>query len=211
MKVARVFAVVFAVVGMVLLLVCPIVFLANRNSPVKITESPQGALVCSETLAAGVNEGNYAAIAEVLYGQPKLGAGDVPADGYTALLWETFRSEMTFSYSSKLYLLDGELARDAVITVPDIARILELVEKEATALLEQQAQAAEDPRAVFTAEGGYRPELMEQALQNALGRVLQGEVPCISCNVTVKLIFRDDQWWAVPDQTFLKAISGLAA
>lgn len=204
MKVARFFAVIFAVAGIVLMLGTCIVCFASVNSSVKITEYPDDAAACSEQLATALVNGDYGALEQLLYGKPNLGADDTSVSPGTALLWEAFRNHISFTYSANLYLLDSNLARDAMLTVPDVAAITEKLNARVRSLLEEQ-----NPDAAQA--GVYAPAAVELALQEALTQILREELPCVSHSVTIKFIHRDAQWWAVPDQTFLRAISGLQA
>lgn len=211
MKVAKIFAVVFAVAGIVLMLGTAVVCFASLNAPVKILENPDGAVTCSEELAQALNEGSFAAAGARMYGQPDLGVGDVPADGYSGLLWQSFCDSISLSYTSRLYLLDADLARDGTIRVLDVSYVTEQVQLKAKALLEQKQSQAEDPAALYDETGYFRQELVEEALQTALRQVLQEDPAYVTKDVTVKLIFRDETWWAVPDQALLQAISGQSA
>lgn len=211
MKVARFFAVIFAVAGIVLMLGSTVICFASMNSSVKILEYPDDAVACSDDLCAALTAGDYAAMETLLYGQPSLGADAVPGDVCTEKLWEAFRTGIHFEYTSKLYLLDADLARDAQISVLDVAAITAQLETRVKALLEEKARTAEDPSTVLDADGGYLPQVVEEALPEALDQLLAGDPPRSTRNVTVKLIRRDDRWWAVPDQAFWKAISGLEA
>jgi len=211
LKIARFFAVIFAVAGIVMMLGSAVVCFASLDSSVKILEYPQEAAACSEALRDAVLAGDYAALEQLLYGTPQLGATESPQDPVSARIWEAFRTGLTFEYTGNLYLLDSQLSRDARISVPDVPQILKKTEQTLQALLTQKALAAEDPMSVRTPDGTYRNTAVDQALPEALEQVLSEELPYITHTVTIQLTRRDDRWWALPDQAFLTAISGPAA
>lgn len=196
LKVAKFFAVIFAIAGIVLLLGSCVICLASVNSSVKILEYPDRAADCSQQLLDAVSAGDYPALESLLYGTPSLGTDPSSVSARTQALWNGFRSNMTLTYSGNLYLLDSMLARDGVLTVPDIPAILE------------KAEAAARQMLTLPEGSQVSAQQVEQALDAALTQVFQGEVPTTSHTVTVKFFLRDGQWWAVPDQTFLQAISG---
>jgi hypothetical protein len=209
LKVARFFAVIFAVAGICLMLGSFVISFASLNSTVKILEYPQEADSCFVDFSAAVSSGDYAALEQLLYGQPRLGAGNPPEDVYTRMIWDAFRENIRFSYTGNAYLLDHDFARDATISVLNISDLTQKLPAAVRGLLDAQTAAAEDPALLCDAEGNYKAELVEQALQTALEQLLRENTSTATHNVTVKLIHRDGRWWAVPDQTFLKTISGL--
>lgn len=196
MKVAKFFAVIFAAAGIVLMLGSCVLCFASLNSSVKIMEYPQQAADCSQQLADALSTGDFPALEKLLYGQPSLGTEDPSASDRTRLLWNAFRKNTELTYSGNLYLLDSVLARDGILTVPDIPALLDQVDTAARNLLILPDGA--EPTA----------QQVEQALDAALTQVLQGELPKTTHNTTVRFIHRDGRWWAVPDQTFLQTVSG---
>lgn len=211
MKVARFFAVIFAVLGICLMLGSFVISFASMNSSVKILEYPQEADVCFDRFSDAVQSGDFAALEQLLYGQPSLGADIAPQDVYSAMVWDAFRENIRFAYTGNSYLLDYELARDASISVLDIPDLTQKLNSAVRASLQEKAASAEDPALLFGDDGNYKPEIVEQVLQETLAQILQNKTAYTTQNVTIKLIHRDDTWWAVPDQAFLKTISGLRA
>lgn len=211
MKVARFFAVIFAVLGICLMLGSFVISFASMNSSVKILEYPQEADVCFDRFSDAVQSGDFAALEQLLYGQPSLGADIAPQDVYSAMVWDAFRENIRFAYTGNSYLLDYELARDASISVLDIPDLTQKLNSAVRASLQEKAVSAEDPALLFGDDGNYKPEIVEQVLQETLAQILQNKASYTTQNVTIKLIHRDDTWWAVPDQAFLKTISGLRA
>lgn len=211
MKIARFLAVIFAVLGIVLMLGSGVVCFASLGSSVKILEYPQGAAACSESLREAVCAGDYAALEQLLYGNARLGGTDSADDPAAALIWEAFRSNMTLEYTGSLYLLDSQLSQDGKLTVVDVPKLLESMEQKVQELLNQKVLAAQDSARVRAADGTYAAETVEEAIREAVSLVLQEELPHTTKHITVQLIHRDGRWWAVPDQAFFSAISGPAA
>lgn len=209
MKVARFFAVIFAVIGVVIMLVSAVICFASIDSSVKILENPTGAVQCSDELMNAVNGGDFPALEQLIYGQPELEADGAPAGNYAQTVWEYYADSMSFAYTSKLYLLDADLARDGSVTTLDLERLSECVASRAKILLEAKVASATDMKELYAEDGAFRPELVAQVMQEALQSALSEDIRTVTQDVTVRLIYRDGQWWAVPDQRFLKAISGI--
>ena len=51
-------------------------------------------------------------------------------------------------------------------------------------------------------------DLVEEVLSQAVVQALAEDGQLVTRDVTLNLICRDGQWWAVPDQALLQAISG---
>ena len=210
MKVARFFAVIFAVLGVLLLLGSMGWILASRDAPVRVLEVPQGAVQCSEAFASALENGDLAAVAERMYGQPDLGIDGVISDPETALVWEAFLEQMRFSFTGKCYPVDNGFARDASIEVLDIARVTEKLPELTKTLINQKIASAERLEEIYDEAGRFHPELADQILREALQQALSQDPEVICRDVAVKLVNRDGAWWVVPDQMLLQTISGLA-
>lgn len=211
MKVAKFFAVLFASAGVLLMLAGCVICFASLHAPVKVLEYPEEVKICFERLDKAVAEGNFADLGQMIYGQPDLGA-DIPAeDPYTSMVWDAFRESMELSYTGKPYLTDSDFVQDATVTVLDIPALTEKLGSDVQSILRKQIAEAEDPTLLQDDKGNYRSDVVEKAMQQALEELLSQDAPRLTQAVTIKLIRRDDRWWVVPDQAFLKTVSGLAA
>ena len=211
LKVARFFALIFAILGVVLMLGTVFLAFTSLDKPVGIMQNPDGALLCSEQLQECLNGGDLAGAGKLMYGQPSFGTDAAPQDGYSAMLWNAYVEGISFTYTGNLYLLDSELARDGVLTVLNVPELMESVQTRARALLDQKVASTEDSAVIYDEAGNLRSEVADQILQEAVRQALEQDVSYVSRNVTVRVIRRNDGWWILPDQTFQKTLSGLTA
>lgn len=210
MKIARFFAIIFAVLGFLLLIGSMGLCLFSLNAPVRILEMPQEAVTVSEAFGKALNEGDLTAAAELIYGQPDLGAEGTPADPETAAVWNAFLNSISFAYTGKCQPADTGLSRTAKITILDIAAVTEKLPERAQALVNEKIATAENVTEIYDESGSFREELVPQILQQALAQCLSQDAGTVEREVTVKLIHRDGTWWVVPDQALLQALSGMA-
>lgn len=201
-KIAKCFAWLFALCGIVLMLGTAVICFASMDSSVKILENPDGAIACSEQLQKSLQSGDLTQVGQLLYGQPNLGAEGTPENACTARLWEAWRGSITLKYS-RLYLRDGELGRDGEITVLDVSKVTADMQRRAKTLLQTQLDALEEGDQLSVQE-------RDQILLKALEETLQKDAAYQTREISVKLVFRDGKWWVVPDAAFLKALSGFA-
>lgn len=211
MKIARFFAAVFAVLGIVLMLLSVVVCFASMDAKVKVLETPEGAVACAEQLVQAVDAGDFAAIEKLLYGQPSLGAAGEPEDPVAAMLWQRYREEMTCVAGSKLHLSGTDFVCNVTVTTLDVASITGSVQARAKVLLEQAVAAATDMEQLYDGSGNFHPELLDQVVEQALSQAMEADARYITTETGFKVIRWDGQWWAVPDQAMLNAIAGAAA
>lgn len=211
MKIARFFAVVFAVLGIVLMLGSVAVCFVSMNAGVKVIKTPDAAIACADTFVQNLDSGNLAAAAKLMYGQPDLGVERIPADAVSALLWEKYQEDMTCSASGKLHLNGSDFVRNVTIGVLDVTSITGSVQSRAKVLLEQQVAAATDMNQLYDAENNFRKELVDQVMQQALEQAIREDAKYITREASFKVISREGSWWVVPDQALMNLLSGNGA
>ena len=210
MKIARCFAVIFACIGMVLLVGSMAFLLLNRNAEVKIRELPQGAVTCADAFAQALNDGNLEAAAQMIYGQPDLGVAGMPERKETAAVWNAFVESIAFEYTDQWQVADQGLSGKATITTMDVNDVMMKMPEYVKTLLNEEIHAAEDVTELSDDSGQFREDLVAEVLQQAVQRILSQDTVCVTREVTLKFVNRDGAWWVVPDQALLHALSGLA-
>jgi len=210
MKVARFFGVILGILGTVLLLGSYGFCLLSRNAPVRILELPEAAVNASDVFAQALNDGDLASAAEMIYGQPDLGVGTVPADPETAIIWDAFLESISFEFAGKCYATESGLARRGTISVLDVSGVTQKLPEHTQALVNQRIAEAEDLADIYDDQNQFRQELVTEILGQALRQTLAENAEMITREVTLQLINRDGNWWIVPDQALLNAISGVA-
>ena len=208
MKIARFFAWIFAGLGTLLLLGSVGLCLFSLKAQPRVTELPQGAVLCSERLSDAVNSRDYAALESCISGQPKLGLTGVPEEELSAMVWELAQLNLQFSWQGDCYVRDASFCRDASVTYMDVSSILENLPARAHALLSQRVEAAETMEELYDDQGDFRKALVDEVMKAALAQCCMEDVKNVTVNVTVELVCRDGQWWAVPDKQLLTALSG---
>ena len=78
----------------------------------------------------------------------------------------------------------------------------------AQALLEQRIAQAEDTDEIYDANNEYREDFVMDALYDAAREALAQDAVYISWDLTLNLIYENGQWWIMPEQALLKALSG---
>ena len=102
------------------------------------------------------------------------------------------------------------LVRTATITTLDVSAVLEKLPEWVQILLDQRIASAEALSEIYDEQNGFREELAETVLQEALRQALAQDGQPVTREVTLKLVNRDGSWWVVPHQNLLQILSGLA-
>lgn len=208
MKIARFFAWIFAGLGSLLLLGTVGLCLFSLNAQPRVSEFPQGAVQCSDALAEAVNQKDFAAVEGCIYGQPQLGLSGMPEEELTGMVWELVQENLQFAWQGDCYAKDASFYRDASVTYMDAASILEKLPERAHALLTMRVDAAESMEELYDDSGEFRQELMDEVMKAALTQCCMEDARTVTTTVKVELVCRDGQWWAVPEQKLLTALSG---
>lgn len=208
MKARRFFSGVFAVMGALLMLGTTVLCLTCRGAQVKVKSLPRDAVKCSEALMEALADGDFAAAGRLMYGQPELGAEGGSTGGTEEILREAFLGSIVYEFTGDCYAVDTGFAREADITTLDLSGVTDAVPGHAYALLTQRVEAAQEMSELYDDGNNFRQDLVDQVLEEAVQQALEQDAGTVTSHVTIKLIYRDGQWWAVPDQTLLQAISG---
>ena len=210
MKIARFFSYIFAGIGILLLLGSVGFLLLNREAPVRIRELPREALAVSDAFAQALHEGDLETAAQLMYGQPDLGVGDVPENPESALVWEAFRSSISFAYSGECTVEQSGLVRTGSITTLDVTTVMEKLPERTQTLIDQKIAAAADLTELYDEVNNFREDLTARILREALQQALSQDSQSVTREVTVRLVNRDGGWWIVPHQNLLQILTGLA-
>lgn len=208
MKIARFFAWIFGLLGTALMVGSIGLCLVSLDAPVELKEVPAGAVECAETLMEAIDSGDYAAASRVMYGQPDLGVDRKPAEETGVMIWDAFIGSISYEFKGDCYATDSGIARDATITAMDIPSVTAALSQHAHSLLTARVESAEDMAELYDEENNFREDLVADVLSEAVVRALAENAELVTRDVTLNLICRDGQWWVVPDQALLQAISG---
>ena len=200
---ARVFGCLGAVLAVTALLIC----LTQRNAQPRLFGTAAGAEECAQAMMENIAQGNYAAASAYLYGTPSLGTGTQPESDTADILWEAFVSSLDFEPLGGCYATVSGLARDYSVSSLDLPKLTQALKDAAPGILEARLDAAEDMTLIYDENGEYREAFAQSVLEEAARQVL-ASADSVDRTVTLNLVYEGKQWWVVPDQALLSAISG---
>lgn len=208
MKIARVFSYIFGLMGAIVMAGSIGLCLFSLNQEVKLTEIPAGARDCSEAVMEALASGDFSGASRLMYGQPDLGAEGMPEGQMGSMIWTAFLGSISYEFKDGCYAVDNGIARDAVVTAMDISTVTDSLGQRAHALLTARVENATDMAQLYDENNNFREELVTEVLGEAVVQALAEDAKTVARDVTLKLVYRDGQWWAVPDAALLEALSG---
>lgn len=193
---------IFAVLGMVILLGSTLFCLTSLNSDAIMISTPAAAQDRSEDLMAAIASGDYTAASGCLYGQVDLGANREPSDDLGQLIWSAFEDSFTYEFIGDCYATTTGVARDLWITTLDLASVnLNLSQR-----VVELAEASEEE--IYDQEGNIQQDLLHQLLLDALAESLDQDSSTVTQKLQLNMVYQNGQWWVVPDAALLQVISG---
>lgn len=207
MKIARFFAVIFGILGILLMLGTTVLCLTSLDAPVKLSDLPEAAEQCPVQMMDALAAGDFTAASARMYGQPDLGA-DQGLTEEAAAVWGIFQSGISYEFTSDFYVSGSRIAIDAVLTVPDITSITDTLDDHARDLMNSRISAATEMAELYDGENNFRQDLIDEVMAAAVEKTLAEEPEMLTVETTVGIVYEQGQWWAIPDQALMTALAG---
>ncbi len=188
-----------------------VVAVSNRESGPVLVEPAQAALDTADALLTAVSEGKYQEAATMILGVPDLGVDREAEDEVGILLWEAYQDSLTYTHAGDSYATDTGIARNYTVRYLDVNSVMENLRDRSQALLEKRVAEAANVTEVYDENNEYRKEFVMRVLYDAAVEALEEDAAYVEETFTLSLVFRDGKWWAVPDNSLLRAISGSLA
>lgn len=208
MKSHKFFSALFGLLGIIAAAAGIFLSLTFKDaSPVLLKQSPAAEKQVLALLDA-VQENDFAAAGSVLYGNPSIGADRAPADAVGGLLWDAFVDSFTYELEGDFYATDSGVARDVTITALDIDSVTAVLRERSQTLLQQRVEQTVDADDVYDENNDYREDFVMQVLYDAAAQALQTDAKTVTYQVTMNLIYENGQWWIMPEDALIEAITG---
>lgn len=198
----------FALIGIVLLVVSLVVSLVCLNAPAIMVGTPKEAQVCARNLLDAVSEGDYDTASQYIYGQPKLGVDREPAEQTGQMLWKACVDNFSYELTGGCYATSNGVALNVAITSLDIASVGNTLADRMEALLTKRIEAEGEISEIYDENGDFQDALIQEVLTEAFQEALEKDAQITTQEVALSFTYQNGQWYVVPDQTLLQAISG---
>lgn len=197
----------FGALGAVLAVTALLICLTQRSAEPKLFGKAEGAQACAQAMMECVSRGDYAGASAHLYGSPSLGTGDQRQTPAAQLIWDAFVASLDCQSQGSCYATPSGLAQDYTISSLDIPSLTQALKERSAGVLKARVDAENDITKVYDDNWKYREDFLQSVLEEAARETVAAGT-ALERRVTLQLIFEGNQWWVMPDEALLSAISG---
>lgn len=165
----------------------------------RVMEQAQGFL-------ENLSDYNLEGASAYVLGCPKLTAGQ-ESGGPEQLLWERYWQGLSCAIEGEPYAKDGNLAVDVRVSYPDIGAMTQQAGTLAEQMLQKRVEQAQSVAEVYD-EHGYRQELLDEVLLQAVETAAEQVTQTRERNVVLELTYEAGNWWVVPGNELRDLLSG---
>ncbi len=202
------FSGLFGLLGICLAVAGVVLALGNRDAAPVLVKQPDAAMERVEVMMEALCAGDYGTVSGCLYGNPDLGL-DRDAQGEVAqLFWDAMAQSFECRTRGDFHATDSGVALDVTISTLDIDSVTANLRERAQSMMEKHLEDTEDLSLVYDENHEYREEFVMGALYDAALEALEQDAQTISWDLTLNLIHANGQWWIMPENGLLEAISG---
>ena len=207
MNISKVFSAFFVVLALIAAVATIGTSIYAMNASPVLIQASEDALDTVDILMEAVSEGNYNAAGAIMYGMPDLGVHEA-ADAVGQLVWDSFVSSISYELVGGFHATDSGLAQNVKITSLDMKGVASKLGTYAEELLTKRVAEAEDMDQVYDENNEYREDFVMSVLLDAAEKALEEDAVYTEQEITLNLVFKQGQWWVMPEPPLLKAISG---
>lgn len=176
------------------------------KSPV-LLKTDQGAQDRCRDFAQCLREEDFEGLSKTLLGTPQI----TQYSGEEALaqrIWQAYVSSMDCTLEGVLYGTDQGLAQNITLEALDLEDLGARLEEKVPLLLEARMEEARDIQELYDSRNGYRQEVIDQVLLQALDEVLSQKPQTRETTLTLRLCRSRGQWLIQPEGDLIRFLSG---
>lgn len=208
MNTSKGFSRLFGILGVFFAAIALAVCLLARDAAPRLLMGSRGASECAGAMLTRLCAGDYAGASAYLYGNPKLDSNGEYNSQVTRQLWDAFTGSLEYELVGESYATVSGVAQKVVIRGMEIPSVTAGLKQRAQSLLEQRVEQAQSMAEVYDENHEYRPDFVDTVLRDAVNQAVSADAAYTERELTLNLVYDKDQWWVMPDQALLSAISG---
>lgn len=208
MKSSRGFSNVFGILGGLMALLTVVVSLSNLHADPVLVRRSKGAEACARQMLDAICAGDYDQAGSFFYGSPKLQSGAETQSESGKLIWDAFIGSLGYELVGDSYVSSQGVSQKLVLHRLDLDSVTEKLADRSRALLAKRVEEAVDVAEIYDGASGYREDFVMGVLRDATMDALREDSRYVDQEVVLNLIFDQDRWWILADQSLMNAISG---
>lgn len=207
MNMTKVFSVLFAILGVLLIVATVALSILALDAPVQLLGTAEQAEQVTKSCMEAIAKGDYDAAGSLMLGTPSLQPQQKPEGALSGLLWDAYMDSISYEFTGECIASDSGLTRSVTITALDIPGVMQVLKERSEALLKQRA-AETDTDIVLDENDQYREEFAMGVLCDGAADILEEGGHTVSWDITLNLVHQDGQWWILPEQALIDILSG---
>jgi len=207
-KFIRCLAVICCVVALAATVLGICAAMINRDSIPVLLKASQKAQQAADDMLQAVADGEYEKAASMMLGLPDLGVDREAETQVGKFLWKAYQDSLEFTPRSELYAMEEGAALDYTVRYLEVDSVSANIRACAELLLQKRVEEAVELSEVYNEKHEYREDVVMDVLYDAAEMALKENGAYVEKDFTVKLTCRNGEWWVLPDQQLLAAISG---
>lgn len=179
---------------------------APDRPPVLLRESPE-ARETAQAMLDALCQGDLEAVSRHLSGTPAL---TQPGNGGEASrrIWQAYVDSMTYQFTGPLYGTSQGPAIDVQVDALDVTALTDRIQALVPGLLRRHIAQAKDISEIYDSGNGYRQDLVDQVLLEAIDAALKESPAACRTELTLTLRYQAKDWYVLPDNALILLISG---
>lgn len=179
-----------------------------RDAPPVMAEYPAAAQETAERFMAAICAGEFGEAQTMLLGQPELGADWTPTQKVGAQIWTSIIDSSDYMMQGECYPVEGGVAQNVTFLCLEISSVTENLGVRTERMLEERVAQAENAADIYDEQNNYREELIFEILEEVMEQALWEDSRYVEQELTLNLVWREGQWWILPEQKMLSALFG---
>ena len=208
MKLTKVFALLFAMVGLGLALCSVWVGYTFRDASPILLSLSSDARKAVDAMLNDACSGDYGAASQRILGTPKFGMNLSTEDPAEKRIWETYLDSFSYELIGECFITEDGFAQKAQITCLELDSVTTGLKERIQVLLEERIATAERAEDLYDENNDIKEIYVMAALQQAVEENLAQKTRTKTVEVTVNLIWQGDRWWIISDGALISALSG---
>ena len=208
MKLSKIFALLFGLAGVALVVASVWVGLHYRDASPMLLSPSNEAKKTVVSMLEEVCAGDYGSASQRILGNPSFGMNFHAESPAEEMAWEAFTESFSYELKDDCFATDSGLSMTAKISYLELQSITYSLRERTQLLMEQRIASAESVEDIYNENNEFQESFVMEALQDALGEAIKEDARMETVEFTVNLVWRDNKWWVVPDAALLSALSG---
>lgn len=155
--------------------------------------------------------GDYAALSQLLYGNPDLGQAPEKTDEAQSMIWHAYLDSIQWTLAESCVPTDTGVTLEVNLQCLDISSVTTALQTLAPARMEYLAKQTTEESDIYDADRNYLPEFVAEVLRSATEEALAQELQTLERTLTLELTRVDGSWQIVPTEELMHFLSGFVA